>query len=288
MSSTLSTRPVVDHAAHPPRPLWGDAFTLPEVRWAATATVLFAAGGIAQLIGAPSWIWWTLYLACYITGGWQPAWAGIQALRARTLDVDLLMIVAAIGAASIGQIFDGALLIVIFATSGALEAWATHRTAGSVRALLQLAPEQATRLTAAGGEELIDTAQLRVGDLVLVRPGERIGADGTVVDGLSEVDQASITGEPLPVLKQATDEVFAGTLNGTGALQVRVNRPAHDSVVARIVALVDDASATKAKTQLFIEKIEQRYSAGVVLATLALSPSRSHSEHPYRPPCCGR
>jgi heavy metal translocating P-type ATPase len=254
----------------PTRPLWGDAFTLPEVRWAATATVLFAAGGIAQLIGAPSWIWWTLYLACYITGGWQPAWAGIQALRARTLDVDLLMIVAAIGAASIGQIFDGALLIVIFATSGALEAWATHRTAGSVRALLQLAPEQATRLTAAGGEELSDTAQLRVGDLVLVRPGERIGADGTVVDGLSEVDQASITGEPLPVLKQATDEVFAGTLNGTGALQVRVNRPAHDSVVARIVALVDDASATKAKTQLFIEKIEQRYSAGVVLATLAL------------------
>jgi heavy metal translocating P-type ATPase len=105
---------------------------------------------------------------------------------------------------------------------------------------------------------------------VLVRPGERIGADGQVVDGASEVDQASITGEPLPVLKQTGDEVFAGTLNGTGALRVRVTRAARDSVVARIVALVEEAAATKARTQLFIEKIEQRYSIGVVAATLAL------------------
>jgi heavy metal translocating P-type ATPase len=243
---------------------------LREVRWAALATVLFAVGGVAQLAGAPAAVWWTFYLACYASGGWEPALAGLEALRAKILDVDLLMIVAAIVAASIGQVFDGALLIIIFATSGALEALATKRTADSVRALLNLAPEQATRLTAAGEEIVVGTADLVVGDIVLVRPGERIGADGEVVDGASEVDQASITGEPLPVLKELGDEVFAGTLNGTGALRVRVNRAANESVVARIVALVEAASATKARMQLFIEKVEQRYSVGVVLGTLAL------------------
>jgi len=242
---------------------------LPELRWAVAATILFTVGGVAQLAGAPAWSWWALYLVCYATGGWEPALAGIQAARSKTLDVDLLMIVAAIVAAAIGQIFDGALLIVIFATSGALEALATKRTEDSVRALLDLAPEQATRLNGEA-EELVHTADLVVGDLVLVRPGELVGADAEVIDGAGEVDQASITGEPLPVLKQPGDEVFAGTMNTTGALRVRVARPASDSVVARIVTMVEEASATKAKTQLFIEKIEQRYSVGVVVATLAL------------------
>jgi cation-transporting P-type ATPase J len=106
--------------------------------------------------------------------------------------------------------------------------------------------------------------------VILVRPGERIGADGQVLDGASEVDQASITGEPLPVTKVAGDEVFAGTLNGPGALRVRVGRAASDTVVARIVAMVAEASATKARTQLFIEKVEQRYSTGMVAATVLL------------------
>lgn len=249
--------------------LWS-VLSMSEVRWAALATVLFLAGGASQLLGAPAPVWWALYLACYATGGWEPALSGLQALKEKTLDVDILMIVAALLAASIGQVFDGALLIVIFATSGALEAFVTRRTADSVRALLDLAPERATRLTASGDEEVVDTADLVVGDVVLVRPGERVGADGEVVEGLSEVDQASITGEPLPVTKEIGDEVFAGTLNGTGALRVVVNRAAKDSVVARIVTMVEEASETKARTQLFIEKVEQRYSVGVVVATLAL------------------
>jgi heavy metal translocating P-type ATPase len=242
---------------------------LPEVRWAATATVLFALGLLAQVADGPSWLWWALYLACYVTGGWEPGWAGLQALRERKLDVDLLMVLAAIGAAAIGQVLDGGLLIVIFALSGALEAIATKRTEDSVRGLLDLAPEQATRLTASG-EETVDTAALRVGDLILVRPGERIGGDGEVVEGASEVDQSNITGESLPVDKATGDEVFAGTLNGTGVLRVRVTRPADDTVIARIVAMVAEAGATKARTQLFIEKIEQRYSIGMVAATVAL------------------
>ncbi|MFC4002648.1 heavy metal translocating P-type ATPase [Prauserella oleivorans] len=240
------------------------------MRWAAAAVGLFLAGLATQLLGGPGWSCWALYLACYAAGGWEPGLAGLKALREKTLDVDLLMVVAAVGAAAIGQVMDGALLIVIFATSGALEALATARTEDAVRGLLDLAPDTATRLAPDGAEEIVEVADLDIGDLVLVRPGERIAADGEVVAGAGEVDQATITGEPLPVDKTVGDEVFAGTLNGTGSLRVRVGRRAEDSVVARIATLVEQAGRTKAKTQLFIEKVEQRYSIGMVAATIAV------------------
>jgi len=253
-----------------PVPWWRRASQLAEVRWALAATGLFALGGLAQLAGVPAAVWWACYLTCYAAGGWEPCLAGLRALRERTLDVDLLMVVAALLAAGIGQVLDGALLIVIFATSGALEAVATARTRDAVRALLTLAPDTAVRLLPDGREETVPAAVVDVDDVILVRPGERVGADGRVVEGASDVDQATITGEPLPVAKHPGDEVFAGTLNGSGALTVRVSRPAAQSVVARIVALVEEASATKARTQLFIETIEQRYSIGMVTVTLAL------------------
>ncbi len=126
-----------------------------------------------------------------------------------------------------------------------------------MRSLLDLAPESATVITESGHEIVVDAAALCVGDMIVVHPGERIGGDGQVISGASDVDQASITGEPLPVAKHLGDEVFAGTLNGTGVLRIRVDRAAADTVVARIVAMVQEASATKAKAQLFIEKVEQ-------------------------------
>ncbi len=272
MSTTLTERPAPAAASRPgvaPRRRTR-VFSLPEARWAAAATVLFLIALPLQLTGVSAWAWGPLYALAYATGGWEPGWAGLQALKEKTLDVDLLMIVAAVGAASIGQVMDGALLIVIFATSGALEALATARTADSVRGLLDLAPTTATRLLDDGTEETVATEDLAVGDTILIRPGERVGADGRVLDGASEVDQATITGEPLPVAKETGDEVFAGTLNGTGALRVKVERDASDSVIARIVKMVEEASETKAPTQMFIEKVEQRYSLGMVFATLAV------------------
>ncbi|MDI5964542.1 heavy metal translocating P-type ATPase [Streptantibioticus silvisoli] len=243
---------------------------LAEARWALAALVLFLVALPLDLLGAPAWAWGPLFALAYAAGGWEPGWEGLRALRERTLDVDLLMVVAALGAAAIGQVLDGALLIVIFATSGALEAVATARTADSVRGLLDLAPVTATRLPADGGEESVPAASLAVGDVILVRPGERVGADGQVLDGAGDVDQAGITGEPLPAAKRPGDEVFAGTVNGTGALTVQVTRDPADSVIARIVRMVEEASGTKAPTQLFIEKVEQRYSIGMVIATLAV------------------
>lgn len=263
------------------------AWSLPEVRWAAAATALFAAGLAARLSGGPAWLAWALFLACYAAGGWEPGLAGLRALRGRVLDVDLLMVAAAIGAAAIGQVLDGGLLIVIFATSGALEAVATHRTAQAVRGLLGLAPDRAVRLAADGTEERVDAASLDAGDVILVRPGERIAADGQVAAGASEVDQASITGEPLPAVKEPGDGVFAGTLNGTGALTVRVSRAAADTVIARIVAMVEEASGTKARAQLFIEKAEQRYSVGMVAATVLLfAVPRRQGSATCGPDCC--
>ncbi|AZM47082.1 heavy metal translocating P-type ATPase [Streptomyces sp. WAC 06738] len=254
-------------AAAPRRP---GPFSVPEARWAAAALALFLLALPLDLLGAPAWTWGPLYALTYAAGGWEPGWSGLRALKDKTLDVDLLMVVAALGAAALGQFLDGGLLIVIFAASGALEAIATARTADSVRGLLDLAPATAVRVAADGTEEDVPTGQLRVGDVILVRPGSRIGADGRVLDGASEADQATITGEPLPVPKEPGDEVFAGTLNGTGALTVRVGRDPADSVIARIVAMVEEASRTKAPTQLFVEKIEQRYSIGMVAATVAL------------------
>ncbi|MET7597105.1 MULTISPECIES: heavy metal translocating P-type ATPase [unclassified Streptomyces] len=262
--SPVSGRPA------PPRPRRTRLSALPEVRWAALSLVAFLSAFPLDLAGAPAWTWGPLYALCYAAGGWEPGRAGVQALRERSLDVDLLMVVAALGAAAIGQFLDGGLLIVIFAVSGALEALATRRTEDSVRGLLDLAPATAVRLTPEGGGESVEASALRTGDTVLVRPGERLPADGTVLEGASDVDQATITGEPLPVPRTVGDGVFAGTLNGTGALRVRVTEDPSRSVIARIVAMVEEASATKAPTQLFIERIEQRYSVGVVVATLAL------------------
>ncbi|MGW6964701.1 heavy metal translocating P-type ATPase [Streptomyces zaomyceticus] len=269
MASTL-TKPAPPPAASAAVRRRTRVLALPEARWALAALMLFLLGLPPALLGAPAWVWGTLFAATYVTGGWEPAWEGLKALRNRTLDVDLLMVVAALGAAAIGQVLDGALLIVIFATSGALEAVATARTADSVRGLLDLAPATATRLLPDGTEESVATGSLVIGDVVVIRPGERVGADGRVLAGASEVDQATITGEPLPVLKETGDEVFAGTLNGTGALKVEVARDASDSVIARIVRMVEEASETKAPTQLFIEKVERRYSLGMVAATPAV------------------
>jgi heavy metal translocating P-type ATPase len=266
--TSIRNRPPAATGATPKRHT--RVFALAEGRWAAAAAAAFLLALPLQLIGMTAWAWGPLYLLSYLSGGWEPARAGLQALKHKTLDVDLLMIVAAIGAAAIGQVMDGALLIVIFATSGALEALATARTQDSVRGLLDLAPATATRLADDGTESDVAARDLAVGDTIVIRPGERVSADGRVLAGSSDVDQATITGEPLPVAKHPGDEVFAGTLNGTGTLHVKVERDPADFVIARIVAMVQDATATKAPTQLFIEKVEQRYSLGIVLATLAV------------------
>jgi len=212
----------------------------------------------------------TVLVAGYVIGGYRQARDGVVTLiRDRELDVDLLMVVAAIGAAAIGEWFDGALLIFIFALSGTLEGYASARTTRDIAALMALAPDEAIRLRD-GAEETVPASTLTVGDRILVRPGARIPADGTVAEGSSAVNQAPITGESAPVDKARGADVFAGSINGHGALYVTVARAPGETLLARIIELVKEAQANRPATQLFIERFERGYAKVVVAGAVLL------------------
>ncbi|SDC64012.1 Cd2+/Zn2+-exporting ATPase [Melghirimyces thermohalophilus] len=208
-----------------------------------------------------------LYLAAYVVGGFAKGREGILAwIHERKLDVNLLMLLAAAGAASIGYWMEGALLIFIFALSGALEAYSEQKSRRDLSALMSLKPETA-RIVVQGEEREISIDQLRPGDMVLVKPGEQIPVDGTVTEGLSEVNQATITGESVPVEKEEGSEVFAGTLNGTGSLTLRVDRPIEESTFSRILQLVREAEEQEPPSQRKIERFEGVYVKAVLAVT---------------------
>ncbi|MGZ7444593.1 heavy metal translocating P-type ATPase [Paenibacillus sp. TH7-28] len=211
-----------------------------------------------------------LYITAYIVGGYVKAREGLATLfKDRDLDVNLLMIAAALGAASIGYWNEGAMLIFIFALSGALESFAGEQSRRDISALVAMKPETALRIDADGMKE-VAAETLLVGDLVLVKPGEVIPADGVVSSGGSSVNQSAITGESLPVDKRGGDNVFAGTINGEGALYVEVTSPAEGTLFAKIIALVEQAEREVPKTERFIKRLEGVYAKTVLAVTAAL------------------
>ncbi|MCE5168823.1 cadmium-translocating P-type ATPase [Paenibacillus profundus] len=236
---------------------------------AAAGTLIFIL--LALVTGTVSEIWSvSFYLLAYVSGGWLKLKDGIVTLvRDKDLDVNLLMIAAAVGAASIGYWSEGAVLIFIFALSGALETFTMNRSSRDISALMELKPEHANVLR--NGEEVnVPVEELQIGDLILVRPGERIPADGMITEGSSAVNQASITGESLPVDKVRGDEVFAGTVNGQGVLYVEVTQSSDSTLFSKIIRLVQEAQSEMPKSQRFIEKFERIYAKVIILATLAL------------------
>lgn len=206
------------------------------------------------------------YILAYITGGTYAAKESIVALWNRTVEINLLMVAAAIGAAVIGYWIEGGILLFLFSLGNALEHYAMGRTRRAVRALMDLTPDEAVVLRE-GEEQRIPVAALRIGDIVVVRPGERISADGEVASGQSSINQAPITGESMPVNKAAGDPVFAGTINGAGALEVRVSRLAHESTLAKIIKIVQEAQSQKSATQRFTDRFGGRYAMGVIAAS---------------------
>src|SRR3954451_467518 len=219
---------------------------------ALTWVLLISAFALDRLTGTPDSVIVGLYIGAYISGGTQAAWAAIHDLFDGHVNVDLLMVTAAIGAAFVNAWGEGAMLLALFSTSNALEHFAMDRTRNAVRALMALAPETATVLHGQS-ESVVPIDEVQVGDLVLVRPGERVAVDGTVRSGRSDVDQATITGESVPVSRVAGDQVFAGTVNLSGVLEVETKRLATDSTLARIVRAVSDARAQQGRTQRFAE-----------------------------------
>lgn len=235
---------------------------------ALAAAAAFAAGQFSWL---PPSVTGLLYGAAFIAGGYYGLLDGINALKEHRLDVNLLMILAALGAAAIGQPAEGAVLLFLFSLSNTLQTYAMDRSRKAIEKLLDLRPKIAT---ARRGARLIalPIEQLVVGDTVIVRPGERFPIDGEITSGTSTADQSTITGESMPVGKKTGDGVFAGTVNGNGALEIRVTRLAKDTTLARIVQMVEEAQGNKAQTQRMLDQFEQVYAllvlSGAVMLTL--------------------
>ncbi|MDM8531540.1 heavy metal translocating P-type ATPase [Anaerolineales bacterium HSG25] len=216
--------------------------------------------------GDAAWVSNGLYLVAYVTGGWFGLKGGLASLRKGTIDVDLLMILAALGALYVGAPFEGAMLLFLFTLSNVLQDYALGRTRNAIKALMALRPDQA--LVRRGTQEMVLPLEaVALGDRFIIKPGDRIPLDGRLVDGSSSVDQASITGESLPVLKTVGETVFAGTINKNGYFEAEVTHLAHESTIAKLITLVEEARSQKAKTQRFLDTAEQYYAIGVILFT---------------------
>ncbi|MFO0910470.1 MAG: heavy metal translocating P-type ATPase [Isosphaeraceae bacterium] len=231
----------------------------------ATCAVSALAGWIVETrTGAPRAVALMLYVVSYLAGGFDATVHGLRELRRGGLNVDVLMVLAALGAAAVGDWPEGATLLFLFSLSHTLEGTILGRTRRAIEALMDLAPEEAVVLRD-GVEQRVAVSQLVKGDRILVRPGERIAADGIIQSGHTAVDQSAMTGESIPVERGVGDPVFAATLNGAGAIEVEVSRAAGDTALARIVRMVEEAQSEKAPSQRFTEWFGARYTLGVLL-----------------------
>ena len=240
-----------------------------ELAWSLAAGALLASGfalarmGVAQSLVIP------VYVASYVFGGYdlvRHAAAGLRKGRF-AVNIDLLMLLAAIGAAVLGEWAEGAFLLFLFSLAHALQHYALGRARASISALADLAPPIA-RVQRGGRTEEVPVAQVQPGDQVLVRPAERIPVDGRIASGRSAVNQAPITGESVPVDKAEGDDVFAGTINGEGALMIETTKAAGDRTLDRVIKLVEEAQTQKAPTQVFTDRFERVFVPAVLVADL--------------------
>ena len=255
-----------------------------ELVFAAICGGLLLIGWLLSWTSISPWIPFGCYLTAYIFGGYFTFLESLENILARRFEIDFLMLVAAIGAATLGEWFEGALLLFLFSIGHALENYAMGRAKRAIEALAELAPQTAV-VRRDGNTVELPVDQLRSGDVVIVKPNERLPADGFVIKGEGSVNQAPITGESVPVDKRAVDDAqtaaanpdrldpqfraFAGTINGSGALEIQVTRLASESTLARVVQMVNEAETRKSPTQLFTDKFE-RYFVPATLAFVVL------------------
>ena len=222
-----------------------------------------------SFLGFPFAVGLTFYLIAYATGGYDATKHAVRAALKGRFDIDVLMVVAALGAAALGEWAEGALLLFLFSLGHALEHYAMDRARGAIRALADLTPKTA-RVERNGEEITLPIEQLVIGDKVIVRSGERLPADGEVVEGESSIDQAPITGESLPVSKEIGDKVFAGTINGDGSLIIKTTKAPEDSTLSRVISMVEQAQTAKAPTQRFTERFQRIFTPIILITTVAV------------------
>lgn len=249
----------------------------PEAIAAIVCSILVLLGWFSLQSG---WLGLALLIlpAAYVVGGYESTREGLTTLfKEKELDVDLLMIVAALGAAGLGLwrreyylIVDGAILILIFSISGVMEGYAMKHTERSIRSLMSLTPDTA-RVLQNGQEQQVAICDLQIGNEVIVKPGELVPTDGLIVEGFSTLNQAPITGESMPVEKTIGEQVFAGTINGNGALKIKLHQPPESSLIARVIRLVEQAQSETPPSQQFIERFERSYAKVIVVAGIFLA-----------------
>ncbi len=235
----------------------------------ALAAGALAGGGVATLLGAPVLVSTVLFAASSAAGApltMRKAW---QAIKLRSLDINVLMLVAASGAIALGQWSEAAAVVFLFALAQALEARTIERARTAVRALMDLTPAEAL-VHDESGERVMPVDAVSLGSLIVIKPGEKVPLDGEVVSGASAVNQAPVTGESLPIDKREGDEVFAGSINGRGALEVRVTRRRRDTTLARIIYLVEQAQAQRAPAQTFVDRFASVYTPAVIALAVVL------------------
>ena len=246
----------------------------PQVVTSVASGLLLVIGFFGGKLGLATLPETGLYLLAVIIGGWYFGREAFDELiREREIGIELLMSLAAIVAGLMGQWAEAAMLVFLYSISEAAEGYTEERTRHAIRALMDLAPK--TALVVRDGKEMrVPVEELVAGDVFIVYPGEAVATDGEIIDGRSSLNQAPVTGESVPVEKAVGDRVFAATLNGEGALSVRVTKTAADNTLARIIQLVEEAQASKGRSQRFIERFGRRYSPAVlgVGVLLALVP----------------
>lgn len=264
----MTARAVGDgRGVRPPDPFWTRHKRLILT---ATSGCLTGIAMVLTLIGYPQGTTIPVYLAAVVAGGYSIARTGLLAARQFNLDINFLMSIAIVGAMVIGEWAEAAAVTFLFALAELLESLSMDRARNAIRSLMELAPPHAL-VRRNGQEERLSVEEVRLGDILIVRPGEKVPLDGTVIRGPSAVNQAPITGESMPVLKREGDEVFAGSINQQGALEIEVTHLAADTTLARIIHLVEEAQAQKAPSQRFVDQFAKYYTPSVIAGAVLIA-----------------
>lgn len=243
----------------------------PKVLTTLLAAVFFVLGLIfISAEGMPAIASILTFAAAIGVGGYRIAMIGITGLKSRNIGIELLMTIAVAGAMAIGEWTEGAAVIVLFSLGETLEAYTMDRTRKSIRSIMQLAPSEAVVLRD-GQETSVSVDDVRIGDTLVIRPGEKIAMDGIVLSGNSSVNQAPITGESIPVEKISGDTVFAGTINQQGSIEVKVRKLAKDNTISRIIQMVEEAQSQKAPSQRFVDRFAKYYTPAVIVIAIFIA-----------------